>query len=236
MEWLQTLLDNSTTPVLTAFLLGLLTAISPCPLATNIAAIGYIGKDIENRHRVFLNGILYTIGRVMAYTVLGVVLILIIHRGASMFGIQKFLATWGEILLGPTLIIIGLLMLFSHQLYLPQFGFSDSNAEGLKRHGGWGACLLGVLFAMAFCPTSGMFYFGMLIPMSATATMGYLLPAVFAVATALPVLVVAWLLAFSMQEVGRFYGWMRVVERWTTTIVGLLFILIGLYECYNIYL
>ena len=76
----------------------------------------------------------------------------------------------------------------------------------------------------------------MLIPMSATATMGYLLPAVFAVATALPVLVVAWLLAFSMQEVGRFYGWMRVVERWTTTIVGLLFILIGLYECYNIYL
>ena len=236
MEWLQTLLDNSTTPVLTAFLLGLLTAISPCPLATNIAAIGYIGKDIENRRRVFLNGILYTIGRVMAYTVLGVVLILIIHRGASMFGIQKFLATWGEILLGPTLIIIGLLMLFSHQLYLPQFGFSDSNAEGLKRHGGWGACLLGVLFAMAFCPTSGMFYFGMLIPMSATATLGYLLPAVFAVATALPVLVVAWLLAFSMQEVGRFYGWMRVVERWTTTIVGLLFILIGLYECYNIYL
>ena len=236
MEWLQTLLDNSTTPVLTAFLLGLLTAISPCPLATNIAAIGYIGKDIENRRRVFLNGILYTIGRVMAYTVLGVVLILIIHRGASMFGIQKFLATWGEILLGPTLIIIGLLMLFSHQLYLPQFGFSDSNAEGLKRHGGWGACLLGVLFAMAFCPTSGMFYFGMLIPMSATATMGYLLPAVFAVATALPVLVVAWLLAFSMQEVGRFYGWMRVVERWTTTIVGLLFILIGLYECYNFYL
>ncbi len=230
------MLDNSTTPVLTAFLLGLLTAISPCPLATNIAAIGYIGKDIENRRRVFLNGILYTIGRVMAYTVLGVVLILIIHRGASMFGIQKFLATWGEILLGPTLIIIGLLMLFSHQLYLPQFGFSDSNAEGLKRHGGWGACLLGVLFAMAFCPTSGMFYFGMLIPMSATATMGYLLPAVFAVATALPVLVVAWLLAFSMQEVGRFYGWMRVVERWTTTIVGLLFILIGLYECYNIYL
>ena len=213
-----------------------MTAISPCPLATNIAAIGYIGKDIENRRRVFLNGILYTIGRVMAYTVLGVVLILIIHRGASMFGIQKFLATWGEILLGPTLIIIGLLMLFSHQLYLPQFGFSDSNAEGLKRHGGWGACLLGVLFAMAFCPTSGMFYFGMLIPMSATATMGYLLPAVFAVATALPVLVVAWLLAFSMQEVGRFYGWMRVVERWTTTIVGLLFILIGLYECYNIYL
>lgn len=236
MEWLQTLLDSSTTPVLTAFLLGLLTAISPCPLATNIAAIGYIGKDIEDRRRVFLNGILYTAGRIVAYTVLGLVLILIIRQGASMFGIQKFIGTWGEMLLGPALIVIGLLMLFSQRLQLPQFGFNGSNVEGLKRHGGRGAFLLGVLFAMAFCPTSGMFYFGMLIPMSATATMGYLLPVVFAIATALPVLIVAWLLAFSMQEVGRFYGWMKDIERWTTIIVGVLFVLIGLYECYIIYL
>lgn len=236
MEWLQTLLDSSTTPVLTAFLLGLLTAISPCPLATNIAAIGYIGKDIEDRRRVFLNGILYTAGRIVAYTVLGLVLILIIRQGASMFGIQKFIGTWGEMLLGPALIVIGLLMLFSQRLQLPQFGFNGSNVEGLKRHGGRGAFLLGVLFAMAFCPTSGMFYFGMLIPMSATATMGYLLPVVFAIATALPVLIVAWLLAFSMQEVGRFYGWMKDIERWTTIIVGVLFVLIGVYECYIIYL
>lgn len=236
MEWLQTLLDSSTMPVLTAFLLGLLTAISPCPLATNIAAIGYIGKDIEDRRHVFLNGLLYTAGRIVAYTVLGLVLILIIRQGASMFGIQKFIGTWGEMLLGPALIVIGLLMLFSHRLNFPQFGFNGSNAEGLKRHGGWGAFLLGVLFAMAFCPSSGMFYFGMLIPMSATATMGYLLPVVFALATALPVLIVAWLLAFSMQEVGRFYGWMKGIERWTTIIVGVLFVLIGLYECYIIYL
>ena len=236
MEWLQTLLDSSTTPVLTAFLLGLLTAISPCPLATNIAAIGYIGKDIEDRRRVFLNGLLYTAGRIVAYTVLGLVLILIIRQGASMFGIQKFIGTWGELLLGPALIVIGLLMLFSHRLNLPQFGFNGSNVEGLKKHGGWGAFLLGVLFAMAFCPTSGMFYFGMLIPMSATATLGYLLPAVYAFATALPVLVVAWLLAFSMQKVGKFYGWLKGIERWATIIVGVLFILIGLYECYIIYL
>ena len=236
MEWLQTLLDSSTTPVLTAFLLGLLTAISPCPLATNIAAIGYIGKDIEDRRRVFLNGLLYTAGRIVAYTVLGLVLIQIIRQGSSMFDIQKFIGTWSEMLLGPALIVIGLLMLFSHRLQLPQFGFNGSNVEGLKRHGGRGAFLLGVLFAMAFCPTSGMFYFGMLIPMSATATMGYLLPVVFALATALPVLIVAWLLAFSMQEVGRFYGWMKGIERWTTIIVGVLFVLIGLYECYIIYL
>ena len=236
MEWIQALLDNSSTPLLTAFLLGLLTAISPCPLATNIAAIGYIGKDIEDRRRVFLNGLLYTAGRIVAYTVLGLLLILIIRQGTSMFGIQKFISTWGEMLLGPALILIGLLMLFNDKLNLPQFDFNGSHAEGLKRHGGWGAFLLGMLFAMTFCPTSGMFYFGMLIPLSATATLGYLLPAVFAFATALPVLVVAWLLAFSMQKVGRFYGWMKGIERWTTVFVGVLFVLMGLYECYIIYL
>ena len=162
--------------------------------------------------------------------------LIIVESPAKAKTIQKFIGTWGEMLLGPALIVIGLLMLFSHRLNLPQFGFNGSNAEGLKKRGGWGAFLLGVLFAMAFCPTSGMFYFGMLIPMSATTTMGYLLPVVFALATALPVLIVAWLLAFSMQEVGRFYGWMKGIERWATIIVGVLFILIGLYECYIIYL
>lgn len=126
-------------------------------------------------------------------------------------------------------------MIASHRLRLPQFGFNGNNAENLKQHGGWGAFLLGVLFAMAFCPTSGMFYFGMLIPMSATTTMGYLLPAVFATATALPVIIVAWLLAFSMQKVGRFYGWLKNIELWATIIVSILFIMVGLYECYIIY-
>ena len=234
MELLQTLLDNSTMPVLTAFLLGLLTAISPCPLATNIAAIGYIGKDIEDRHSVFRKGLLYTLGRVVAYTLLGIVLIGIIRSGASMFGVQKFIGTWGELLLGPLLIVIGLLMLFGHRLNLPQFGF-NGQGERIAKKGGWGAFLLGVLFAMAFCPSSGMFYFGMLIPLSVTATMGYLLPVVFAVATALPVLIVAWILAFSANEIGRFYGRVKTIEKWLSIIVGLVFIIVGLYQTYQIY-
>ena len=234
MEWLQTLLDNSTMPMLTAFLLGLLTAISPCPLATNIAAIGYIGKDIEDRRSVFRKGLLYTLGRVIAYTLLGVVLIGIIRSGASMFGVQKFIGTWGELLLGPLLIVIGLLMHFGHKLNLPQFRF-NGKGEGLAKKGGWGAFLLGVLFAMAFCPSSGMFYFGMLIPMSATATMGYLLPVVFAIATALPVLIVAWILVFSANEIGRFYGRVKTIEKWLSIIVGVVFIIVGLYQTYQIY-
>ena len=223
MDWLQNLLDNSSTPVLTAFLLGLLTAISPCPLATNIAAVGFIGRNIENRKRVFINGLLYTLGRVLSYTLLGVVLIMILREGSSMFGIQKTIGTWGELLIGPMLLIIGMFMLFGDRLNLPKFGF-NGNAEGLARKGGAGALLIGVLFALAFCPTSGVFYFGMLIPMSATATAGYLLPAVFAVATAIPVLVVAWILAFSVQQMSSFYGRIKTVQKWPNVIVGILFI------------
>ena len=230
MDWLQTLLDNSSTPVWTAFLLGLLTALSPCPLATNIAAIGFIGKDIENRKRIFRNGLLYTLGRILSYTLLGVVLILILKEGSNMFGIQKTIGVWGELVLGPLLFLIGLFMLLGDRLNLPQFGF-QGNAEGLARKGGWGA-----LFALAFCPTSGVFYFGMLIPMSATATAGYLLPVVFAIATAIPVLVVAWILAFSGQQLGSFYGKMQKVQKWMNRIVGVLFIVIGIYYSWIMYL
>lgn len=231
MDWLQNLLDNSSTPVLTAFLLGLLTAISPCPLATNIAAVGFIGRNIENRKRVFINGLLYTLGRVLSYTLLGVVLIMILREGSSMFGIQKTIGTWGELLIGPMLLIIGLFMLWGDRLNLPKFGF-NGNAEGLAKKGGAGALLIGVLFALAFCPTSGVFYFGMLIPMSATATAGYLLPAVFAIATAIPVLIVAWILAFSVQQMSSFYGRIKTVQKWLNVIVGILFIVIGIYYCF----
>ncbi len=231
MDWLQNLLDNSSTPVLTAFLLGLLTAISPCPLATNIAAVGFIGRNIENRRLVFINGLLYTLGRVLSYTLLGVVLIMILREGSSMFGIQKTIGTWGELLIGSMLLIIGMFMLFGDKLNLPKFGF-NGNAEGLARKGGAGALLIGVLFALAFCPTSGVFYFGMLIPMSATATAGYLLPAVFAIATAIPVLIVAWILAFSVQQMSSFYGRIKTVQKWLNLIVGILFIVIGIYYCF----
>lgn len=234
MEWLQTLLDSSTTPALTAFLLGLLTAVSPCPLATNIAAIGFIGRNVESRRRIFLNGLLYTLGRIIAYTVLGIVLILILREGASLFGIQKFIGRYGELILGPALLLIGLFMLFGSRLRLPSFGFRG-NGEGLARKGGFGALLLGMLFAMAFCPTSGVFYFGMLIPMSATSAAGYLLPVLFALATALPVLIVAWILAFSVHRIGSFYGRMQTVQKWLNRIVGGIFVGIGIYYCIMVY-
>lgn len=228
MEYLQNLLDGSTVPVLTAFLLGLLTAISPCPLATNIAAVGYISKDVENPRRIFFNGLLYTFGRILAYTLLGAVLIAVLREGSSMFSLQKTISRWGEMLIAPVLILIGLFMLFGQRLNLPKFGFSGSG-EQIGRRGGWGALLLGILFSLAFCPTSGIFYFGMLIPMSAAESGGYLLPAVFAVATGLPVVIVAWVLAYSVAGLGAFYNRMQSVQKWLTRIVAVLFIAVGIY-------
>ncbi|MBP3455307.1 MAG: sulfite exporter TauE/SafE family protein [Alistipes sp.] len=235
MEWLQSLLESSSTPVLTAFLLGVLTAISPCPLATNIAAIGFIGRNIDSRRRIFLNGVYYALGRVIAYTALGIVLIIMLREGSSLFGIQKFIGKYGEMLLAPALLLIGGFMLVGDRLNLPKFGFKGSG-EGLARRGGSEALLLGMLFAMAFCPTSGVFYFGMLIPMSATAAAGWLLPAVFAAATALPVLAVAWTLAFSVERIGTFYGKVQAMQRWLNRIAGSLFIAVGIYYCIIVYL
>ena len=160
MEYLQNLLDNSSVPVVTAFLLGLLTAISPCPLATNIAAIGYLSKDIANKRQVFCNGLLYTLGRIVAYSLLGIILIVVLRQGTSLFTIEKALGKWSELLFAPLLVLVGLFMLFGSRINLPKFGFSG-NGERITRYGGWGALLWGMLFALALCPTSGIFYFGM---------------------------------------------------------------------------
>ena len=234
MDELQTLLDNSSIPAVTAFLLGLLTALSPCPLATNIAAIGFISKDIESRHKIFRNGLLYTLGRIVSHTLLGSLLIYMLQEGSGMFGIQSTVSKLGEWFLAPLLLLIGLFLLVGDKLNLPQFGF-NGNAEGLARRGGWGAFLIGVLFALAFCPTSGVFFFGMLIPMASTTAEGHLLPAVFAIATAIPVLIVAWILAFSAARIGTFYGKIKIIQKILYRIVGILFILIGIYYGYILY-
>ncbi|MDO4209160.1 MAG: aromatic aminobenezylarsenical efflux permease ArsG family transporter [bacterium] len=235
MDILQTWLEGSEVPVLTAFLLGLLTAVSPCPLATNITAIGFISKDIESKDRTFLLGILYTIGRMVAYSLLGALLIWMLRRGFDTFDLQSKVSQWGEMLLSPVLIVMGLVMLFGDRLPLSGFGLNASEKSGRLRRA-WGSLLLGILFAMAFCPTSGMFYFGMLIPMSASATGGYALPAVYALATGLPVVIVAWIIAYSIGNIAGFYKKMQVFQKWLNRMVAVLFIIVGIYYAYTFYL
>ena len=235
MNFLQSILENSSVPVITAFILGLLTAVSPCPLATNITAIGFIGKDIENRHRIFINGLLYTLGRVVTYTVLGFILIPILREGASMFAVQKAVSQYGEILIAPLLIVIGIYMLDLIKLNIPKISV---NGEYVKKRtkGSWGALFLGILFSLAFCPSSGIFFFGMLIPLSAAEAGGYLLPVVYAIATGLPVILVAWVLAYSVAGLGKFYNRIQVFEKWFRKIVAILFIAVGIYYAVMFYL
>lgn len=235
MDFLQSILDNTSIPAITAFILGILTAISPCPLATNITAIGFIGKDIENHHRIFINGLLYTLGRIITYTILGVILIPILREGASMFSVQKVVSKYGEMLIAPLLIVIGVYMLDIIKLNLPKINFSGNNLKR-KTKGSWGALFLGILFSLAFCPTSGIFYFGMLMPMSAAETGGYLLPVVYAIATGLPVILVAWVLAYSVAGLGKLYNRIQVFEKWFRKVVAILFIAVGIYYAVMYYL
>jgi len=225
MQWLQAILENSQYAVVTAFILGLMTAISPCPLATNISAIGFISRDIENRRRVLIKGLVYTLGRAISYTGLGVILFF----GASKMHVTMLFQGWGEKLLGPLLIIIGLLMLDFIKVKFP--GFSDLT-EKIGEHSKrsyWGTLLLGMVFAMAFCPYSGVLYFAILIPMTITSIRGLYLPVVFAIATGLPVIIFAWLLAYAVGNVGKLYNQIKTFELWFRRVVAVLFILVGVY-------
>ena len=227
MQYLQTILENSQYAALTAFILGLMTAISPCPLATNISAIGFISRDIENRRRVFLKGLVYTLGRAITYTGLGIIL----YFGASKMHVSMLFQGWGEKILGPFLIIIGLLMLDFIKIKFPGVsGLTEKMGEHSKKSY-WGTLLLGMVFAMAFCPYSGVLYFAMLIPItiaSASAS-GLYLPIVFAFATGLPVIIFAWLLAYAVGNVGKLYDRIKTFELWFRRIVAVLFILVGIY-------
>lgn len=225
MEVLQNFLESSQFPILSAFLLGLMTAISPCPLATNITAIGFISKDLNSQRKVFINGLIYTLGRAISYTVIGV----IFYFGASQFNLSGPLQEWGEKLLGPILIIIGLFMLGVLKMNIPGMNYLTDKMENKSKSGFWGVLLLGIVFALAFCPYSGVLYFGMLIPMTVASPSGLILPLVFAIATGIPVIIFAWLLAFSVGSIGQLYSKIKTFEIWFRRVVAILFIAIGVY-------
>ncbi len=230
-EFLSNLAANSSIPFVTAFVLGLLTAISPCPMATNITAIGFISKDVEDRRRVFLNGLVYTAGRALAYTLLAVVLFF----SADRLKISGFFQQYGEKFIGPLLIIIGVLMLDLIKIKFPGFSRLTGKMQkrGFKNY--WDVLLLGFVFALAFCPYSGVLYFGMLIPMTISSASGLYLPVVFAIATGIPVIIFAWLLAYTVSGVGSLYNRMKTFEIWFRRVISVLFIGVGIYYVVIIY-
>jgi len=231
MEVLQNFLETSQFPIFTAFILGLMTAISPCPLATNITAIGFISKDIESQRKVFINGLVYTLGRAISYTAIG----LLFFFGASQFEFAGFFQEWGEKILGPLLIIIGLFMLGVLNLKIPGIGSLTEKMENKSNSGFWGVLLLGIVFALAFCPYSGVLYFGMLMPMTISSASGLCLPLFFAIATGIPVIIFAWLIAFSVGSIGNVYNKLKTFELWFRRVVAVLFIGVGVYYVITIF-
>jgi cytochrome c biogenesis protein CcdA len=229
MEYINMLIDNYNIPLFTAFLLGILTSISPCPLATNITAIAYISKEIKTVKNTLLNGLFYTLGRGISYTLVAT----LIYFGASSFSMSSIFQGWGDKVLGPILIVIGLVMFDVIKI---NFGLKNEGFEKVKiwlsQKGYIGSMLLGVLFALAFCPYSGVLFFGVLIPLVLSSGESLLLPPLFALGTGLPVIIFSFLIAFSMQKVSRVFQAVQKVERVMRYLVASVFMITGLYYLY----
>jgi cytochrome c biogenesis protein CcdA len=223
-EFLTNLYTNSSVPTVSAFVLGLLTAISPCPMATNITAIGFIGKDLAGKNRVFYNGLIYTLGRTVSYTVLA----LILFFGADQLKISRVFQLYGEKIIGPILIIIGIFMLGIINLNFPTFSKLSERYQNRTRFTYWDVFLLGVIFALAFCPYSGVLYFGMLIPLTISSSALHL-PIVFAIATGIPVIIFAWVISYTLSGIGNLYKKIKSFEFWFRKVIAVLFIGIGVY-------
>jgi len=225
-QLLNSILENTNTPLITALILGLMTAISPCPLATNITATAYIAKNISNKKLVFLSGIIYSLGRATSYTIIGVILFF----GANQFQISRFFNQNGEKYLGPLLILIGLIMLNIIKInFLGKSSFTEKLTSKFEGKGLLGSFFIGVIFALAFCPYSGALYFGMLIPLTISSADGLYLPIVFAFGTGLPVILFTYLLAFAASSVGVFYSKIASIEKILRYVAGVIFIVTGIY-------
>jgi cytochrome c biogenesis protein CcdA len=218
---------NLNIPVLSALLLGLITAISPCPLATNIAAIAYVSRRVTERRHAVITGALYTLGRMFSYSVIGILIIVV---GLEIPGLATFLQDFGEQVLGPLLIVVGVIMLSINRIPLSLGGGKLSAiGEKVADWGMIGGFLLGALFALAFCPYSAALFFGVLIPLSLKSAGGVALPAVYAIGTGLPVLVFGVLISAGVARVSTWLNAVTRVEKIIRVAASIIFIGVGIY-------
>lgn len=204
---------------------GILTAISPCPMATNIAAIGFLGRKVASPRAVLLSGLLYTVGRSLAY--LGVA-VAAVWGLTSMPALSQFLQGGFNSILGPILILVG--MLLTGLLELPwSLSLAGDGLQEQVSAGWWWPLLLGVLFALSFCPVSAALFFGSLVPLAVKSGSTVAIPLVYGLATAVPVVVVAIIIAFSAGSLGRTYDAIQRFAWWAQRVTGTIFILVGIY-------
>ncbi len=216
-------------PLASAFWLGILTSISPCPLTTNIAAISYVGRRVGKPASVLQAGLLYTAGRALAYLLLGVLLVGSLLSAPSL---SQVLQKHMNMALGPVLIVVGLILL--EVIRLPTGkggGLSAALQNKADSLGIGGAGLLGMVFALSFCPTSAALFFGSLLPLAVQQQSGLLIPGIYGLATGLPVLLFALLLAFGANKVAQAFNRITAFERWARRLTGVLFLAVGGYYC-----
>jgi cytochrome c-type biogenesis protein len=227
-------MGTSNIAILAAFFIGLMTAISPCPLATNITAIAYASKKIDNSKHTILVSFIYTLGRMFSYVLLAS---LIVWFGINTQAIALFLQKYGERILGPLLIIIGVMMLdLIKYKFLKDSGRLNQLKEKLANKGYLGSFLLGVIFALAFCPFSAMLFFSMLIPLAITANDALLIPSVYAFATGLPVIILSFILVYSVSKLGNIINKIQTFEKWSRKVIGVIFLMVGSYYIYIFYI
>jgi cytochrome c-type biogenesis protein len=214
------------TGFLSALWLGILTSISPCPLATNIAAISFLSKRITNPVLVFFAGLAYTLGRMFSYAILG---ILIIKAVLAIPVAAQFLQKYVVKAMGPILILTGLIVLKVIKLKLSRITLSEKHRSSLIEAGAPGAFILGAFFALAFCPISAALFFGSLIPLALSHKMGVILPLVYGIGTGLPVLFFAVTIAIGISSFNKWFSKLAVLELCMRLITGVIFILVGLY-------
>ncbi|WP_417909657.1 aromatic aminobenezylarsenical efflux permease ArsG family transporter [Candidatus Electronema sp. PJ] len=216
-------------PLASAFWLGILTSISPCPLTTNIAAISYVGRRVGRPASVLQAGLLYTAGRALAYLLLGVLLVGSLLSAPSL---SQVLQKHMNMALGPVLIVVGLILLEIIRLPAGKGGgLSAALQNKADSLGIGGAGLLGIVFALSFCPTSAALFFGSLLPLAVQQQSSLLIPGIYGLATGLPVLLFALLLAFGANKVAQAFNRITAFERWARRLTGLLFLVVGGYYC-----
>jgi cytochrome c-type biogenesis protein len=222
------MVDDFLLSAVTAVWLGILTSISPCPLTTNIAAISYIGRKVDVPKKVFLHGLMYVFGRTLTYAGIAVLLVSSLLSAPSL---SHFLQKYMHMALGPLMILVGMTLLELISFNFGTGGISEKMQCKVGSMGAWGALLLGILFALSFCPVSAALFFGSLIPVAVRNESAVVLPSLYGIATGLPVAAFALLIAFGAQKVAQTYDKLAGFERWARRITGVIFIGVGVYYC-----
>lgn len=212
--------------------LGILTSISPCPLATNIAAISYIGSNDTPLHTAVC-GAAYTAGRMAAYLALGALLVAGLLSSSLL---SNFLQRHMNRILGPVLILTGMVLLELLSWKMSGGGMNECIRKQVEKGGVPAAILLGALFALSFCPVSAALFFGSLVPLSLKFRSPVAFPLLYGAGTALPVLLFAVLVASGARFIGKAYDRLRQIEWWGRRVTGTVFILVGIhYTLVHIY-